>query len=144
MLRMYVVQQCLELSDEGIEDAVYDLQAIRGFIGIDLAREPASDATTLLKFRRLLESHGLTQAIFDAINPHLAAKGPLLREGSVVDATIISAPCSTKNSTGTRDPEMLQTKKGNAWFFESHEGAHRGRPRLRSGAHPLRHGGQRQ
>jgi len=127
MLRMYVVQQCLGLSDEGIEDAVYDSQAIRGFIGIDLAREAAPDATTLLKFRRLLETYGLTQAIFEAINTHLAAKGLLLREGSVVDATIISAPSSTKNDSGTRDPEMHQTKKGKNWFFgmKAHIGADR-------------------
>jgi len=127
MLRMYVVQQCLGLSDEGIEDAVYDSQAIRGFIGIDLAREAAPDATTLLKFRRLLETHGLTQAIFEAINAHLAAKGLLLREGSVVDATIISAPSSTKNEGGTRDAEMHQTKKGKNWFFgmKAHIGADR-------------------
>ena len=127
MLRMYVVQQCLGLSDEGIEDAIYDSQAIRGFIGIDLAREAAPDATTLLKFRRLLETHGLTQAIFEAINAHLAAKGLLLREGTVVDATIISAPSSTKNDSGTRDPEMHQTKKGKNWFFgmKAHIGADR-------------------
>jgi len=127
MLRMYVVQQCLGLSDEGIEDAVYDSQAIRGFIGIDLARETAPDATTLLKFRRLLEKHGLTQTIFTAINAHLAAKGLMLREGTVVDATIISAPSSTKNRTGTRDPEMHQTKKGKNWFFgmKAHIGADR-------------------
>jgi IS5 family transposase len=127
MLRMYVVQQCLGLSDEGIEDAVYDSQAIRGFIGIDLARESAPDATTLLKFRRLLETHGLTKAIFEAINAHLAAKGLLLREGSVVDATIISAPSSTRNDSGTRDPEMHQTRKGKNWFFgmKAHIGADR-------------------
>jgi transposase, IS5 family len=125
MLRMYVVQQCLGLSDEGIEDAIYDSQAIRGFVGIDLARDSAPDATTLLKFRRLLETHGLTKAIFEAINAHLAAKGLLLREGSVVDATIISAPSSTKNESGTRDPEMHQTKKGKNWFFgmKAHIGA---------------------
>jgi len=127
MLRMYVVQQCLGLSDEGIEDAVDDSQAIRGFIGVDLAREAAPDATTLLKFRRLLEAHGLTQAIFEAINAHLAARGLLLREGSVVDATIISAPSSTKNDSGSRDPEMHQTKKGKNWFFgmKAHIGADR-------------------
>lgn len=125
MLRMYVVQQCLGLSDEGIEDAVYDSQAIRDFIGIDLARENAPDATTLLKFRRLLETYGLTQAIFEAINAHLAAKGLLLRQGSVVDATIISAPSSTKNDSGTRDPQMHQTRKGNQWYFgmKAHIGA---------------------
>jgi IS5 family transposase len=125
MLRMYVVQQCLGLSDEGIEDAVYDSQAIRDFIGIDLARENAPDATTLLKFRRLLETHGLTREVFDAINAHLAAKGLMLRQGSVVDATIISAPSSTKNDSGARDPEMHQTKKGNPWHFgmKAHIGA---------------------
>ena len=127
MGRMYIAQQCFGLSDEGTEDAIYDSQAIRGFIGIDLAREAAPDATTLLKFRRLLETHGLTQAIFEAINAHLAAKGLLLREGSVVDATIISAPTSTKNDSGTRDPEMHQTKKGKSWFFgmKAHIGADR-------------------
>jgi IS5 family transposase len=117
MLRMYVAQQSLGLSDEGMEDAVYDSHAVRGFIGIDLAREAAPDATTLLKFRRLLERHGLTQAIFGAINAHLAERGLLLREGSIVDATLISAPSSTKNARGERDPEMHQTKKGHQWYF---------------------------
>lgn len=125
MLRMYVVQQCFGLSDEGIEDAIYDSQAIRTFVGIDLSHEAAPDATTLLKFRRLLEAHGLTQAIFEAIKGHLAAKGLLLREGTVVDATLISAPSSTKNERGERDPEMHQTKKGNQWHFgmKAHIGA---------------------
>ena len=117
MLRMYVVQQCFGLSDEGTEDAIYDSQAVRAFIGIDLNREAAPDATTLLKFRRLLETHELTQAIFTAINTHLAQKGLLLKEGTVVDATIIAAPSSTKNRDGMRDPDMHQTKKGNQWHF---------------------------
>ncbi len=117
MLRMYVVQQCFGLSDEGMEDGVYDSQAVRAFIGIDLNREAAPDATTLLKFRRLLETHSLTQAIFSAINTHLAQKGLLLKEGTVVDATIIAAPSSTKNREGKRDPEMHQAKKGNQWHF---------------------------
>jgi IS5 family transposase len=117
MLRMYVAQQCFGLSDEGIEDAIYDSQAVRAFIGIDLNRESAPDATTLLKFRRLLEAHGLTQGIFTAINTHLAQKGLLLKEGTVVDATIIAAPSSTKNQDGKRDPEMHQAKKGNQWHF---------------------------
>ncbi len=117
MLRMYIVQQCFGLSDEGTEDAIYDSQAIRGFVRIDLARETAPDATTLLKFRRLLEQHQLTQRIFGRINQHLAAKGLLLKEGSVVDATIIAAPSSTKNQRGERDPEMHQTKKGQQWHF---------------------------
>ncbi len=117
MLRMYIAQQCFGLSDEGTEDALYDSQAIRGFVGIDLAHEAALDATTLLKFRRLLETHMLTERIFAAINVHLAVKGLMLKEGTVVDATIIAAPSSTKNLTGARDPEMHQTKKGNQWHF---------------------------
>jgi len=117
MLRMYIAQQCFGLSDEGTEDAIYDSQAIRGFVRIDLSREAAPDATTLLKFRRLLETHQLTERIFASINSHLAAKGLMLKEGTVVDATIISAPSSTKNQSGQRDPEMHQTKKGNQWHF---------------------------
>ena len=117
MLRMYIAQQCFGLSDEGIEDAIYDSQAIRGFVGIDLSRESAPDATTLLKFRRLLEENKLTERIFAAINTLLAVKGLILKEGTVVDATIIAAPSSTKNQSGERDPEMHQTKKGNQWHF---------------------------
>ena len=117
MLRMYVAQQCFGLSDEGIEDALYDSQAIRRFVGMDLAREAAPDATTLLKFRHLLEAHHLTEAIFNTINAHLAHKGLLLREGTIVDATLIAAPPSTKNREGKRDGEMHQVKKGNQWYF---------------------------
>lgn len=125
MLRMYIAQQCFGLSDEGMEDALYDSQAIRRFVGIDLAREAAPDATTLLKFRRLLEKHQLTAAIFTAINAHLADKGLLLKEGTIVDATIIAAPSSTKNQGAQRDPDMHQTKKGNQWHFgmKAHIGA---------------------
>ena len=117
MLRMYVAQQCFGLSDEGIEDAIYDSQAIRGFVGIDLNRESAPDATTLLKFRRLLEKNELTPKIFEAINAHLAAKGLTMREGTIVDATLIASSPSTKNKDGKRDPEMHQSKKGNNWHF---------------------------
>lgn len=117
MLRMYIVQQSLGLSDEGIEDALYDSHAIRNFVGIDLGREAAPDATTLLKFRHLLEEHQLTETIFATIKAHLASQGLMLREGTVVDATIIAAPSSTKNREGQRDPEMHQTKKGNQWHF---------------------------
>lgn len=117
MLRMYVTQQCFGLSDEGIEDAIYDSQAIRAFVGIDLNRESAPDATTLLKFRHLLEAKGLTKKIFDTINDHLAEKGLMMREGTIVDATLIAAPPSTKNKDGKRDPEMHQSKKGNDWHF---------------------------
>jgi IS5 family transposase len=125
MLRMYVAQQCFGFSDEGTEDAIYDSQVVRGFIGIDLACEAAPDATTLLKFRRLLEKHQLTERIFTAINAHLAEKGLMLREGTVVDATIIAPPSSTKNQTGKRDPDMYQTKKRNQWYFgmKAHIGA---------------------
>ena len=117
MLRMYVAQQCFGLSDEGIEDALYDSQAIRGFVGIDLLREAAPDATTLLKFRRLLEQHDLMRCIFETINASLAQKGLLLREGTIVDATLIAAPPSVKNRDKARDPAMHQTKKGNQWYF---------------------------
>lgn len=117
MLRMYIAQQCFGLSDEGIEDAIYDSQAIRKFVGIDLSCESAPDATTLLKFRHFLEDHKLTERIFVAINDFLAQQGLLLREGTVVDATIISAPSSTKNREGRRDPEMHQTRKGKQWYF---------------------------
>jgi IS5 family transposase len=117
MLRMYVAQQCFGLSDEGIEDAIYDSQAIRRFVGIDLAREAAPDATTLLKFRRLLEAHELTRKVFEVIKAHLAEKGLMMREGTIVDATLIAAPPSTKNRAKARDPDMHQTKKGNQWHF---------------------------
>ena len=117
MLRMYVAQQCFGLSDEGAEDAIYDSQAIRRFVGIDLAREAAPDATTLLKFRRLLEEKELTASIFTTINAHLAEKGLLMRAGTIVDATLIAAPSSTKNQGGERDPDMHQAKKGNQWHF---------------------------
>jgi IS5 family transposase len=92
-------------------------KAIRGFVGIDLNRESAPDATTLLKFRRLLETHEMTRKIFDTINGHLAAQGLMLREGTIVDATLIAAAPSTKNKDGKRDPEMHQSKKGNNWHF---------------------------
>lgn len=106
MLRMYIAQQCLGLSDEGIEDEIYDSQSVRGFVGIDLAHESAPDATNLLKFRRLLEEHNLTRRVFDEIQGHLANKGLVMREGTIVDATLIAAPPSTKNRDNARDPEM--------------------------------------
>lgn len=112
MLRMYVAQQCFGLSDQGIEDAIYDSQAMRAFVGIDLGQESAPDASTLLKFRRLLEKHQLTERIFNEINGHLASKGLMMREGTIVDATLIAAPPLTKNKDGKRDPEMHQSKKG--------------------------------
>ena len=125
MLRMYCLQQWFGLADEALEDAIYDSQSMRSFLGIDLGRETVPDATTLLKFRHLLEEHGLTAAIFNEINAHLGEKGMLLREGTMVDATIIEVPSSTKNKDKARDPQMHQTKKGNAWHFgmKAHIGA---------------------
>jgi len=125
MLRMYVAQQCFGFSDEGIEDAIYDSQAIRRFVGVDLSRESAPDATTLLHFRHLLEEHGLTKRLFETINAHLAEHGLLMREGTIVDATLIAAPPSTKNRDKSRDPEMHQSKKGKQWHFgmKAHIGA---------------------
>jgi IS5 family transposase len=117
MLRMYFLQQWYSLSDEGLEDAIYDSQAMRDFVGIDLAREQVPDATTLLKFRRKLEDKQLTAAIFEQVNAHLGERGLLMREGTLVDATIIAAPPSTKNRDKARDPEMHQAKKGNQWHF---------------------------
>ena len=117
MLRMYFLQQWYSLSDEGLEDALYDSQAMREFVGVDLSREQVPDATTLLKFRRLLEQHELTKAIFEKVNAHLVERGLLMREGTLVDATIIAAPSSTKNQEGERDPEMHQTKKGQQYYF---------------------------
>jgi len=117
ILRMYFVQQWYALADEALEDAIYDSQALRNFVGIDLAVESVPDATTLLKFRHLLEKQALTKVIFEQINAHLSEKGMLMREGTIVDATIIAAPPSTKNRAKARDPEMHQAKKGNEWHF---------------------------
>jgi transposase, IS5 family len=117
MLRMYCLQQWYGLADEALEDALYDSQALRDFVGIDLSRESVPDATTLLKFRHLLQDNDLTRALFDEINAHLTDQGLLMRAGTIVDATIIAAPSSTKNEGKTRDPDMHQTKKGNQWFF---------------------------
>jgi IS5 family transposase len=117
MLRVYFIQQWYSLSDEAVEDAIYDSQAVRAFVGMDLARESAPDATTLLKFRRLLEKNELTQRVFVAINATLTGKGLLMRSGTIVDATIINAPSSTKNAEHKRDEDMHQTKKGNEWYF---------------------------
>ncbi|MCM8626871.1 IS5 family transposase [Accumulibacter sp.] len=117
MLRVVLVQQWYGLSDEGVEDAITDSQALRRFVGIDLSREAVPDATTLLQFRHLLEERGLTETVFEAVNAHLSAKGLMMREGTIADATIIPAPASVKNEAKARDPEMHQTKKGNQWHF---------------------------
>jgi IS5 family transposase len=117
MLRIYFLQQWYGLADEALEDALYDSQALRGFAGIELNRDPVPDATTLLKFRHWLERRDLTKALFDEIGAMLEERGLLMRQGSIVDATIIAAPPSTKNKSKARDPEMHQTKKGNQWHF---------------------------
>jgi IS5 family transposase len=117
MLRIYFLQPWYGLSDEALQDALYDSIAMRTFAGIDLAVESVPDATTLLKFRRLLVEHDLTRALFDEIGIMLCQRGLLMKEGTIVDATIIEAPPSTKNAEKSRDPEMHQTKKGNEWHF---------------------------
>jgi hypothetical protein len=117
MSRIYFVQQWFNLSDPGVEEALYDSLAMRRFVGIDLGREPAPDETTMCRFRHLLEEHDLGRRLFDEVQQHLAAKGLKVATGTIVDATIISAPSSTKNAAKARDPEMHQTKKGNQWYF---------------------------
>ena len=116
MLRMYLMQIWFNLSDEGIEDAIYDSYAMRSFLGINFMSEQVPDATTLLKFRHLLEKNNIGEAIFKDIKERLDKAGLIMYGGTIVDATIISAPSSTKNRTGERDPEMHQTKKGNQWY----------------------------
>ena len=117
MLRVYFLQQWFNLSDPAVEEALYDSRAMRAFVGIDLGREGAPDETTACKFRHLLEAHSLGEQVFALVNAHLAACGLGVSRGTIVDATIINAPSSTKNQTKTRDPEMHQTKKGNQWYF---------------------------
>ena len=117
MLRMYLLQAWFSLSDEGVEDAVYDSYAMRKFLGLDFAVEQVPDATTLLHFRHLLETHHLGEKLLASQNEVFEEQGWIMRGGSIVDATIIAAPSSTKNATASRDPEMHQTKKGNQWYF---------------------------
>jgi IS5 family transposase len=117
MLRMYFLQIWFSLSDEMVEDSIYDSHAMRKFMRLSFGEEQAPDATTLLKFRRLLEKNKLCEQLFHDLNKRLDSNGCLMRGGSIVDATIIKAPSSTKNSSGERDPEMHQTKKGNEWHF---------------------------
>ena len=104
------------LSDPGMEDLLYDVESVRRFVGLKLS-EPMPDETTILHFRHLLEEHKLGDGLFGEINRHLASQGLRLQEGTIVDASIIEAPSSTKNRAGARDPEMHQVKKGNAWHF---------------------------
>jgi len=129
MLRIYFMQQWYGLSDPAMEDALYDSESIRRFADIDLGADVIPDETTILHFRHLLERHELTKKIFEKTQRYLAEKGLLLREGTIVDATIINAPSSTKNRDNTRDKEMKQTKKGNQWYFgmKAHVGTDTGR-----------------
>jgi IS5 family transposase len=117
MLRVYFLQQWFNLSDPGAEDALYESPVLRRFAGVDLGRAAAPDETTILRFRRLLEQHELCGQILDTVNHYLGSKGLRISTGTIVDATIIAAPSSTKNSKKERDPEMHQTRKGNQWFF---------------------------
>lgn len=117
MLRMYFVQHWFNLADQACEEALYDSANLRRFVGIDLGREPVPDATTLLRFRRLLESNKLGEALFARVNEELKGRGYKVQTGTIVDATIIGAPSSTKNKQKARDPEMHQTRKGQQWYF---------------------------
>lgn len=117
MLRMYLLQIWFNLSDPGTEDAIYDSYAMRKFVGIDFMKESVPDETTLLNFRHLLEKHELNKLFFDAIKRVMDATGHIMHGGTIVDATIIDAPSSTKNAEKARDPEMHQTRKGKDWRF---------------------------
>jgi len=117
MLRIYFLQQWFDLSDPGVEEALYDSVSMRRFAGIDLGAEPVPDETTVCKFRHLLEKRKLGKRLFEVVNEHLASLGLKVSRGTIVDATILAAPSSTKNAKNERDPEMHQTKKGNAWHF---------------------------
>ena len=117
MLRIYFLQHWFNLSDPAVEEALYDSNAMRAFVSIDLGREPVPDETTVCKFRHLLERHELGRGLFEQVARHLQARGLKVAGGTIVDATIISAPSSTKNESGERDPEMKQTRKGNQWYF---------------------------
>jgi IS5 family transposase len=117
MLRTYFLQQWFGFSDPGMEEAFYDSPALRRFAGVDLGRAAAPDESTILRFRHLLEEHELCGQILDTVNHFLASRGIHIGTGTIVDATIINAPSSTKNSTGKRDPQMHQTRKGQQWYF---------------------------
>jgi IS5 family transposase len=117
MLRIYFLQHWFNLSDPGAEEALYDSEAMRRFVGVELGDDAFPDETTILHFRHLLERHQLTDAMFALVRDLLDTKGLLMKQGTIVDATIIHAPSSTKNATKTRDPEMKQAQKGNTWYF---------------------------
>src|SRR5215213_4959447 len=131
MLRIYCLQQWYNLSDPGAEEALYDIQSMRAFCDLELGRDPIPDETTILNFRHLLEAHGLTKTVFEAVAEYLEARGALQRGGTIVDATLIAASPSTKNEAGKRDPQTLR-----------HEGARWRRCQQRARAH--RGGDERQ
>jgi len=115
MLRIHFLQQWFNLSDPAMEEALYDMALFREFVGLDAGEDNLPDESTILRFRHLLEAHNLSLQILATVNATLAAKGLLLKSGTIVDATIIAAPSSTKNAKGERDPEMHQTRKGKQW-----------------------------
>jgi IS5 family transposase len=117
MLRIHFLQHWFNLSDPAVEETLYDSRSMRRFVGIDLGREPVPDETTVCKFRHLLEAHNLGDQLFVLINEYLQENGLKVSTGTIVDATIIDAPSSTKNKDKARDPQMHQTKKGNQWYF---------------------------
>ena len=117
MLRIYFLQHWFHLSDPGAEEALYDSEAMREFVGIDLGEEPVSDESTILNFRHLMEKHHLGDALFHEVNNYLEENGLKVSRGTIVDATIINAPTSTKNHDKSRDPDMHSTRKGNQWYF---------------------------
>lgn len=117
MLRLYFLQQWFNLSDPAVEEAMYDSASMRRFAGVDLGREPAPDETTVCKFRHLLENHDFGRKLFEMVHTHLEAHGIEVSTGTIVDATIIAAPSSTKNALKQRDPDMHQTRKGQQWYF---------------------------
>ena len=143
MLRIHFLQQWYALADPAMEEALYDSQAMRGFAGIDLAVDAVPDETTILNFRHWLERHDLSRRLFEEVGAMLEERGLLMRQGTIVDATIIAAPSSTKNKEKSRDPEMHQTRKGNQWHFgmpfDTLRSAYRGGCRLGPGAHGYGH-----
>ena len=148
MLRIHLMQQWYSLSDPAMEDALIEVPTMRRFAGIDLISDRIPDETTILSFRHLLEKNKLGKEIFDVVKAHLKQRGMAMKQGTIIDATLISAPSSTKNKTGERDPEMHQTKKANQWYYRfaglrlRHEGECRSRQGLRPDPLSRNHLGQ--
>jgi len=117
MLRIHLMQQWYSLSDPAMEDALIEVPTMRRFAGIDMLSDRIPDETTILAFRHLLEKHNLGEQIFETVKAHLRERGMAMKQGTIIDATLIAAPSSTKNKAGERDPEMHQTKKGQQWYF---------------------------